>query len=185
MVSVLCLGLGARTVPPDRGIRGLRFWNLGTVTPSGCPFLTSDRGQDSKPCIKTSWVRMSGKQNYVARKCHMIPLEWVTRRVATGSFLRRHAGVTEGYTFTPPKLETFFKDDANHDPQWSEEQVLENKLKVGERVIGRLEYDIMARTTVAVFEVLERAWAALDCALIDMKIEFGVDAETGECFGIM
>lgn len=130
--------------------------------------------------FKTSWVRSSGKHTYVSRRCHMVPLEWVTRRVATGSFLRRHAGVTEGYTFTPPKLETFFKDDANHDPQWSEEQVLEAGLKVGNTVVGRFEYDIMARTTVAVFEVLERAWAALDCALIDMKIEFGIDAETGD-----
>lgn len=130
--------------------------------------------------IKTSWIELCGQTDYRARKCHMIPLEWVTRRVATGSFLRRHTGVTEGYRFTPPKMETFYKDDANHDPQWSEEQVLEAHLNVGGVVIGRHEYDIMARTTVTVFEVLERAWAALDCALIDMKIEFGIDSETNE-----
>lgn len=72
------------------------------------------------------------------------------------------------------------QDDANHDPQWSEEQVLSAGLEAGGVVVGRLEYDIMARTTLAVFEVLERAWASLDCALIDMKIEFGIDVETSK-----
>lgn len=41
----------------------------------------------------------------------------------------------------------------------------------------KTEVDIMKRITLVIFEILERAWAVRDCALIDMKIEFGVDSK--------
>lgn len=130
--------------------------------------------------VKTHFIRQHGEKSFLARHCHMVPIEWVTRRVATGSFLRRHPGVKEGYRFCPPKQETFFKDDENHDPQWSYEQLIDAKLEIGGRVIGPDDVAIMEKTTLCVFEILEHAWASLNCSLIDMKVEFGIDVETGE-----
>ncbi|PBC25639.1 bifunctional phosphoribosylaminoimidazole carboxylase/phosphoribosylaminoimidazole succinocarboxamide synthetase [Apis cerana] len=129
----------------------------------------------NKAGIKTAFVELVNDTVFVAQKCQMIPIEWVTRRLATGSFLKRYQGVPEGYRFNPPLQETFFKDDINHDPQWSEEQIISANFKLNELIIGKDEFDIMQHTALTVFEILERTWASRDCALIDMKIEFGVN----------
>lgn len=134
----------------------------------------------SQAGIKNSFIRRHGDTTFIARHCDMIPIEFVTRRVATGSFLKRNPGVQEGYRFNPPKMEYFYKDDANHDPQWSREQIIAARMKHACITIGATEVDILSKTSVCIFEILERAWASLDCALIDMKIEFGVDVESGE-----
>ncbi|KAA0202694.1 hypothetical protein HAZT_HAZT001182 [Hyalella azteca] len=129
--------------------------------------------------VPTSFVRKLSATTYLARRCRMVPLEWVTRRIATGSFLKRNPGVKEGFRFAPVKLETFFKDDAANDPEWSKAQVL--SVPAGEAgVLTERQYSTMASASVAVFEILERAWAVQRCTLIDMKVEFGFDTETGD-----
>ncbi len=53
------------------------------------------------------------------------------------------------------------KDDAAHDPQWSDEQLVAAKLTIGGRVIDARDVTLMKHLMALVFEVLERAWAAL------------------------
>lgn len=129
--------------------------------------------------VPTSFVsRVDGSsKSFIAKNCEMVPIEWVTRRLATGSFLRRHPNVKEGYRFAPIKLETFFKDDANHDPYWS----LESIKGASFENITLTESDIekMCMLTRLVFQLLERAWQTLNHSLVDMKVEFGVDKGTG------
>jgi len=147
---------------------------ISTNTAAGIFALLKNAG------LKTHFIGQHSATDFIARQCHMIPIEFVTRRVATGSFLKRNPGVKEGFRFVPPKLEYFYKDDANHDPQWSGEQIVAAAINCAGFVIGQDELDIISKTTLAVFEILEHVWASLDCALIDMKIEFGVDVETKE-----
>ena len=85
----------------------------------------------------------------------------------------------QSISFTTRDRPVLFQDDANHDPQWCEEQILAAEMKPAGRLIGPDELRILSRTTVWIFEILERAWTSLDCSLIDMKIEFGVNVKTG------
>lgn len=87
--------------------------------------------------VRTAFVKLASDKAFLARKCEMVPIEWVTRRLATGSYLKRNSGIQEGFRFTPPKQETFFKDDENHDPQWTEEQIISAKFKVNNLLIGK------------------------------------------------
>ncbi|XP_065226903.1 bifunctional phosphoribosylaminoimidazole carboxylase/phosphoribosylaminoimidazole succinocarboxamide synthetase isoform X2 [Planococcus citri] len=127
--------------------------------------------------VKTAFVRQNEPNSFIAKKCEMVPIEWVARRLATGSFLKRFPGVEEGTKFYPLKLETFYKDDANDDPQWSDEQMISAKFTLNGLQIDRSEIDIMRRTTQTVFEILEKYWATQDCVLVDMKIEFGISSK--------
>eukprot|EP00730_Choanoeca_flexa_P018329 TRINITY_DN8905_c0_g1_i1.p1 TRINITY_DN8905_c0_g1~~TRINITY_DN8905_c0_g1_i1.p1 ORF type:complete len:392 (+),score=66.57 TRINITY_DN8905_c0_g1_i1:51-1226(+) len=130
--------------------------------------------------IDTHYVRKHDSTSFVALKVDMIPIECVCRRLAYGSYLRRFKEpfpVKEAYRFDQGCVEFFYKDDANHDPQVTKEQLISSPLTVGGTAIQRHHVELMEQATRAIFEILERAWQAQNCSLVDMKIEFGLTSE--------
>lgn len=65
----------------------------------------------------------------------------------------------------------FSQDDANNDPQWSEEQLIAANFCFAGLVIGQTEVDIMSHATQAIFEILEKSWLPQNCTLVDMKVQ--------------
>src|SRR5947209_14129454 len=121
--------------------------------------------------IATHLVEQIDDVTLLVRRCAMLPIEQVMRRIATGSYLKRHPEVSEGTRFEPVLVETFLKDDARHDPQiWREDIVT-----MGLATPSEIEW--MAGQGRRVFLTLERAWATVDVTLVDLKIEFGRDPE--------
>jgi len=158
----LTAGDGARrNTLPGKGALACR-------TTSNVFYLLEEEG------IQTHYIGMVGDNINLMTRCTMIPLEVVMRRIATGSYLRRHPEVEEGTRFDPPLVEFFLKDDARHDPLVTEDDILEMDVATSE------EIEEMRRTGRRVFEILEAAWAKLDVTLVDCKIEFGRATSSGQ-----
>ncbi|HEU4327106.1 MAG TPA: phosphoribosylaminoimidazolesuccinocarboxamide synthase [Roseiflexaceae bacterium] len=121
--------------------------------------------------IPTHYIDSPEPTVMLVRRCAMVPVEVVMRRMATGSFLRRHPETAEGTRFEPPLVEFFLKDDAQHDPQISAEEL------VAQGIASAEDVQVMVAAGQMVFSVLEHAWADQDVALVDLKIEFGRPAD--------
>jgi phosphoribosylaminoimidazole-succinocarboxamide synthase len=103
----------------------------------------------------------------VVRRANMIPLEVVTRGVAAGSFARRNPGVARGTLLVPRVIEFFLKDDAQHDPMISPDEI------VAQNIAAPQEIDVMTELARLTFDILSHAWRKRDVLLVDLKIEFG------------
>ena len=117
--------------------------------------------------IVTHFVASPEPTVMIVRRCDMIPIEVVMRRIATGSYLKRHPAIAEGTRFDPPLVEFFLKDDARHDPQITAEEM------DAQGIASAADSERMLAEGRRVFETLARAWADQDVTLVDMKIEFG------------
>ncbi|MGQ9876260.1 MAG: phosphoribosylaminoimidazolesuccinocarboxamide synthase [Chloroflexus sp.] len=120
--------------------------------------------------IATHFIDAPEPRLTVVRRCTMIPLEVVMRRLPAGSYLRRHPEAA-GQRFDPPLVEFFLKDDAHHDPQIAPQAI------IAQGIATHAEVEQMTDTGRKVFVTLEAAWQQLDVTMVDLKIEFGRAAQ--------
>lgn len=149
--------------------------------------------------LATHFVERVDETRFKARNVRMIPLELVARRIATGSYLKRRPEIAEGTVFGKLVVEFFEKDDPNHDPLVIFDLVSNRLLRytaskplsegfMSEQPLSETAFAelsgpqllTLVELTTKVFTVLEDAWAKQDVTLVDLKIESGYDAETGE-----
>src|SRR6266581_4167737 len=88
----------------------------------------------NKAQIPTHFIQQINDVTLLVQRCTMLPIEQVMRRIATGSYLKRHPEVSEGTRFEPVLVETFLKDDAHHDPQIWEEDILKMNLATRDEI---------------------------------------------------
>jgi phosphoribosylaminoimidazole-succinocarboxamide synthase len=128
--------------------------------------------------VKTHYLSSpEEKVSLVRRLDFKINLEVVSRRVAAGSILK-WGKVAEGDRYDPPITQFHYKDDPLHDPMLDESYVdfiIKNKQ-------GGEWYAAMRELNVKVLLELEKAFAAFDLQLVDMKLEYGLIG--GEVFVI-
>lgn len=163
---------------------------LATETTCNCFSLLNKKG------VYTHFIERRSEREFKAIILQMIPIELVVRRIAFGSYLKRHPDVSEGTVFKDLVFELFLKDDALHDPLmvWNQEKekfdLYNPKAPISEGYLSSVvsPEDLhfppfgplkilrqLLNITFQTFLILEEAWQKLGVTLVDLKIECGLD----------
>ena len=159
-----------------------------------------------KTCgLPVAFEEQDSATSFIAPKCSMLPYEVVTRREAHGSYLKRNPHFPKGQLFPRLIVEFFLKTNnrnwkgkplACDDPlmiytDGASQVQLFNPAKPiqgqepflvlsAEEIFGSDEewkvFPEMRRVARRAFLVLEKAWQLEAGTLVDLKVEFGIDA---------
>lgn len=120
--------------------------------------------------VKTQYIDLPEPGYMLCHKLDMIPLEVITRNLATGSLLRRFP-FQDGQTFHPPIIQMDYKNDEYHDPMLNDDIILALGLATADDLEEIRQITLKINSTLKTF--LE------DRGLIfpDFKIEYGRDVD--------
>lgn len=141
---------------------------------------------------------------FIGKKCTMIPIRWIIRRLANENYVKRNLTVPIGYRFVPTVIELYSKrqsmvsrrgtstnkDDileSDRDSQFNGEDSDPEEfissicsyeqlhIDLEHMKISRTDLEYMYEICSTVFDILEHVWMMeKNCQLIDLKIQFGI-----------
>jgi phosphoribosylaminoimidazole carboxylase/phosphoribosylaminoimidazole-succinocarboxamide synthase len=160
-----------------------------------------------KACgLPVAFIEQDSETSFVAPNCSMLPYEVVVRREAHGSYLKRNPHLAKGQLFPQALVEFYLKtkdknwkgkplvaddpfmqltDDGKQIKLFNPAKPLQGQepflvLPVSDVFSSADEskmFPEMQRVARRTFLVLEKAWQLEGGTLVDLKVEFGFDAE--------
>ncbi len=116
--------------------------------------------------IPTHYLKPVDERTILAKKVHIIPVEFIVRNIATGSLLKR-TPFKEGTVLSEPLLEYFYKSDELGDPL-----INTNHIRLLE-LCSEKELAEMSEYTLKINDYLSDLFKKTGIKLVDFKVEYG------------
>jgi len=121
--------------------------------------------------VRTHFLGLESDTAMRIRRLDMLKVELVVRNVVAGSLAKR-LGLEEGTEVkNPPIIETYYKDDALHDPLLCRAHIDQ----LGLLTAGEL--DEITEAARKINKTLQEFFSSRGLILVDFKLEFGKDRE--------
>jgi phosphoribosylaminoimidazole-succinocarboxamide synthase len=120
--------------------------------------------------VNTQYLDLPEPSYMLCKKLDMIPLEVITRNIATGSLVRRFP-FYEGQELDPPLIQMDFKNDEYHDP------MLNDDIAIALGIVTQEDLDYIRKITLKINKILKNFLDSKGLLFPDFKIEYGRDQE--------
>lgn len=124
--------------------------------------------------VRTHFISYDGGRSLTVRRLNMIPLEVIVRNYAYGGLIKRLPLFKPLTKLQVPIVELHFKSDELHDPLVLPDDVI-NAGVLTDGEVGRVR-----ELALEINRILNTELSGRGLTLIDLKVEFGRDPESGE-----
>ncbi|STQ86705.1 phosphoribosylaminoimidazolesuccinocarboxamide synthase [Helicobacter muridarum] len=125
-------------------------------------------------CLQSSILNELPNDIMFCKKVNIIPIEVVTRNIATGSLVKRlgiqEKTIIKNTPLNSPLVEFYYKDDSLNDPIVTESHCILMNIATSS------ELKTLSNLALSINNILLEYFEKIDLTLVDFKLEFGKDS---------